>query len=55
MARAMVEVTEAMPVRRAYLNGLARFQSKAQEFLRQVAERWRRKALVGSNPTPSAL
>ena len=25
----MVEVTEVMPVRRGYLNGLARFQSKA--------------------------
>jgi hypothetical protein len=29
MAGAMVEVTEAMPVRRGFLNGLARFQSKA--------------------------
>lgn len=25
----MVEITEVMPVRRAYLNGIARFQSKA--------------------------
>lgn len=25
----MIEVTEEMPVRREYLNGLARFQSKA--------------------------